>query len=166
MERLLTAEDGPLVDDGPSRPRHNHRFIGPTSSWAGYTSDATAALLQDALTLRIDGDPIVVTKFGGGHAVPKGVSFLREIRVDVEAGAVVIATPLVIGAQGYTDGEAIGIVTDGDEVRSTALAAGESARATLPDDAEPWSSGRGRSTRTRSRRSGSRSISRRRDRGA
>lgn len=130
--------DGAWTDGTPVRTRHDHRFAAMSPAWgadagtAATFDAASATLLGTGLTLRVDGDEVVLTNTGAGHTVPTGVSFLRSVRVEVEQGGVVVDTPIELGADLVAAGELVPLVTDADEVRPHGLAPGESRAAALP----------------------------------
>lgn len=127
----------PLTADTPARGSRDHAFVGFDPPWDDtadpLAAEATRALLAEALTLRLDGDELVVTNAAAGHAVPTGVSFLRDLWVEVEVDGATV-TLLRIGDQPLRDGDPVALLTDADTVRAGSLAAGEELRVTLPAD--------------------------------
>ncbi len=127
--RALTPETAPRVS-------HDHRMVGVDPPWDTDPTDpvaaeATRALLASALTLRVEAGEVVVTNTGGGHRVPTGVSFLRDLWVDAD-GIDGTTTLLRLGDQPTHGGVDVPLLVDADAVRHGSLASGESARATLP----------------------------------
>jgi hypothetical protein len=133
------VDDGPLTPGTPARPRHDHRYVGVDPPWELDPTDAEAAaaseaLLARALTMRVDaavGRTLVVTNTGAGHRVPTGVSFLRDVWVDVDDGAAE-TTVLRLGDQPTHGGVPVPLLVDADAVQRGSLASGESATAALP----------------------------------
>lgn len=75
-----------------------HRFTGLEPAWGASPEEAEAstraslALLQRALHLELDGATVTVRNVGAAHAVPTGMTAMRDVWVDVtvrdEAGVV------------------------------------------------------------------------------
>lgn len=114
----------PVVPDRPSTPytpartSHDHRFVG------------VAGLLPGALSLTVTDTGVTVTNLVGGHSVPTGVSWLRDVWVDVDGQA---APLLRLGDQPLADGVPVALITDADEVRPGGLAAGEAVTVAWPE---------------------------------
>ncbi len=132
-----------LTADTPVRPSRDHRFVGFDPPWGADADTAAAAaaetqaLLSRALSLaietRVGAREAVVTNIAGGHSVPTGVSFLRDLWLDVEVDGVALVEPLLrIGDQPLADSAPVALLTDADQVRAGSLAAGESIRVVLP----------------------------------
>jgi len=134
---------------GASRERalRDHGFVGLDPPWgAGPDEQARAAresteLVASALALDIsrDGDQLTVhlVNIGARHAVPTGVSFLRDVWVDVEvtaANGVTTVVPRVIelGDQPMRVGEPVALITDADSVERRSLAFGEERVVSVP----------------------------------
>ncbi|MCC7537855.1 MAG: hypothetical protein IT379_16645 [Deltaproteobacteria bacterium] len=125
--------------DGPVRGV-DHTFAGIDPAWGQAPEaqrdarDRAVALLDEALDLEVrrtaSGDAIVaVANVGAGHSVPTGVAFLRDVWVDVEVAldGRVESRPRVIelGDRPVRAGAEVALITDADDVRHGALAAGE-----------------------------------------
>ena len=133
----------PSTDATPSRTSRDHRYVGVDPPWgadaptAAAAAAATLALYREALTLRVErvgeAREVVVTNVGAAHAVPTGVSFLRDVWVDLTVDGVAQVDPVLrLGADPLRDGVPVALPTDADAMRSTSLVPGESARARLP----------------------------------
>jgi len=134
MPRL---EDAPLVEGGPVRPRRSHRFVA-----------FEAPQLDEALALWVRGGPmgpeVVLENAGAGHHVPTGISFLRDIWVDVrvtDATGATVDRPRVIelGARSMRGDDAVVLPTDADRIEHRSLALGDHVAAPLdlPPDLVP-----------------------------
>lgn len=126
MPRL---DDAPLVPGGPPRPRRSHRFVA-----------FDRPQLDEALTLWVEdagGAPeVVLENAGAGHAVPTGISFLRDLWVDVrvvDAAGTVVHRPraLELGSLPMRGEERVALPTDADRIEPRSLAFGERVRARL-----------------------------------
>lgn len=128
---MPTASPQVIAPGGPLRPRRSHHFVGLDPAWdadpadAALAAAATRMLLADALQLsayRQGADVVVQVKnVGAGHAVPTGVSFLRDIWVEVDGQRV-----MELGARLLMGGQDTVLVTEADEVIPRGLAPGES----------------------------------------
>jgi hypothetical protein len=133
---LARIDDGPIASGGVDRARHDHRFVGLDPRWGASdeellrSRDDSRALLDDALELRVsrDGDVIVVAleNVGAGHAVPTGVSFLRDVWVDVElthddGTTDVIARVLELGDVPMHGETRVALPTDADHIEERRL---------------------------------------------
>jgi hypothetical protein len=116
--------------------RADHRFAGVDPAWGGDAQAAQAAtaaaveLLGRALTLELRDDGVHLANRGGGHAVPTGVAFLRDVWIDVritDASGAVFDLPRVIalGAKMTRAGQAVDLPTDADLIEPRVLGPGE-----------------------------------------
>ena len=115
---------------GPTdRPLADHRAVG-----------FAPVRLASALTLELSGASdgrsfdVRLTNTGAGHHVPTGVSFLRDIYVDViltDATGAEHLTPRAIDLRSHLtrDGYEVALATDADQIVSHALAPEEAAEA-------------------------------------
>ena len=117
--------DRPSTPDTPARASHDHRFVGVAERLLGVDD-----LLPDALALIVTGTGVTVTNLAGGHSVPTGVSWLRDVWVDVDGRS---APLLRLGDQPLADGVPVALITDADEVRPGGLAAGASITVPWPE---------------------------------
>ncbi|MFO0714348.1 MAG: multiheme c-type cytochrome [Sandaracinus sp.] len=140
---LPRLEDGPIaLGAEASRQRRDHRFVGIDPPWGASAEQRTdaaresAALVARALALELtvgDGEALVrVTNVGARHAVPTGVSFLRDVWIDVELVAADGASEhlprvITLGDQPMRAGEPVALITDADAVERHRLDAGQSA---------------------------------------
>lgn len=134
MPRL---DDAPLVPGGPPRPRRSHRFAA-----------FEAPQLDEALTLWVrtagPAPVVVVENTGAGHAVPTGISFVRDIWVDVrvtDAHGATRSIPRVVelGSRPMREDRPVALPTEADRIDHRTLAPGaQLTRAVdLPADLEP-----------------------------
>lgn len=118
----------------------DHRFTGVDPAWGADPESAAAAaaestaLLGRAVTLEMvemvdgaSGVEVRLTNTGGGHAVPTGVSFLRDLWVDVrvvDAEGAIFDVPRVIalGARMTRGGKEVDLPTDADTIEGRVLA--------------------------------------------
>jgi len=121
----------------------DHRFTGVDPLWGAPAEEreagvaASTALLAQALTLEVttsgEGFEVRLTNTGGGHAVPTGVSFVRDLWVDVrllDSEGAVLDMPRVIelGGRLSRDGQPVSVPTEADAIEPLVLASGESAK--------------------------------------
>lgn len=131
--------------------RADHRFIGVDPPWGApevarsRAAEDTRALLAEALSLRLTGASggveITLTNVGGGHAVPTGVSFLRDFWVDlriVDASGATFDEPRIVelGARMTLAGSEVALPTDADTIESRSLAPEASRRVEVAWPAE------------------------------
>jgi hypothetical protein len=128
------------TDASEPRDTRAHTFVGFDPPWDDVAdpdaAEATRQLLARALELRIDTLPdgrreVVVTNVDAGHRVPTGVSFVRDIWVDVTVDGVE-ARVLTISDQPMFEGEPTALLTDADDVKVGSLGPGEELRAAIP----------------------------------
>ncbi len=150
-EAGMTCADCHLPEDAPrrlsndatrERPYRSHAFVGFDPPWGAPPAEAEAAaeqtrlLLSRALSLELEPDPsgvaVVVRNVGAGHAVPTGVTFLRDIWVDLELDGEVRARVLSLGDQPTAAGEPVALLTEADHVARGALGPGETLRVVVP----------------------------------
>jgi hypothetical protein len=132
----------PDVETPTGPPRRSHRLAGVDPPWgaspraAAEAAERTRALLADALALWIEphagGATVIVENAGAGHAVPTGVSFLRDVWIDgraVDANGVEThhRRALSLGAQLLHEDREVALITDADRVEPRGLALGEHA---------------------------------------
>lgn len=149
----------PVVDG-----RARHGFVALSPGWGlEATARAARAAEAEALLARglslgasLDGSTlsISVSNVGAGHAVPTGVAFFRRVWVRVrvvdadgavvfargevdEAGRVVSAPPLSLGAELRREGQIVWDPTAADEVVAGSLPPGEQRAAEVPLPACP-----------------------------
>ncbi len=124
-----------------------HRLVGVDPRWdseaeAAVDAEATRALWAKGLTLSVtetaDGVVVRLQNTGAGHAVPTGVTVLRDVWVDVEvvdAQGMTTTLPRVmeLGAAPLRDGAEVALFTDATSVKSRSL---------MPGEVREWSSPR------------------------
>lgn len=118
----------------------SHRFVGLDPPWdaseaeVAEAAERSRALLEEALALWIElGDGaavITVENAGAGHAVPTGVSFLRDIWVDVRVVAadgtsVTRERVIELGARAWSGDREVALVTSADRIEPRGLGLGE-----------------------------------------
>lgn len=123
--------DGPWVEGGRARPRHDHGFRAFSSDWE--TGEGQAAMLSEGLSLTVEGDEVVLAN-EAGHAVPTGVAFLRSIRLDIEVGETIVDS-VRLGADPVREGVPVPLITDADAMDIFTLEAGASVKRALPPGA-------------------------------
>lgn len=134
----MPARDAGPVAEGANRvrPRRSHRFIGPTPSGdlEAYVADLRALFAGRVdLGLRIEGDEAVVSlaNVAMGHALPTGVSFLRELRVELSIDGV-STTVLVLGDRALRGDVEVAVPTDADRLERRRLDPGERREVRVP----------------------------------
>lgn len=136
-------EDGPVAYGGATRARHDHRFVGLDPLWDGSAeeraaaTEASRALLDAALELRVTASAVELENVGAGHAVPTGVAFLRDVWVDLEITRVdgtreTLARVLALGDRPMRGTTPVALPTDADHVEAHRLQPFEVARFALP----------------------------------
>lgn len=139
---------------GASRERalRDHGFVGLDPPWGASPDEQaraaaeSAELIASALSLELTREGEVLTvhlvNVGARHAVPTGVSFLRDVWVDVEIthpNGELTTLPRVIelGDQPTREGQPVALITDADAVerRSLAFGAERTASSSIPADA-------------------------------
>lgn len=137
--------DGPVAPGGPTRARHDHRFVGLDPAWGGTdaeraaASEASRALVASALELRFVDGALELENVGAAHAVPTGVAFLRDLWVDLQvthADGSVETLPRVItlGDRPMRGTTPVALPTDADRIEAHRLAPFEIARVALAPD--------------------------------
>jgi hypothetical protein len=119
----------------------DHRFVGLDPPWGASADEATLAaeasreLLSRALQLEVvraeSGVVVRLTNEKTGHAVPTGITALRDVWVDVEltdASGVVTQRPRVLelGSRMTREGLEVALPTEATKIESRALAWGAS----------------------------------------
>lgn len=139
---LPAREPGPVAAGALlDRPRRSHTFVGPTpptsrdeTSLAAWTESLRDLFGHDRVLLAVerDGDDAVVTleNAGLGHDLPTGVTFLRELRVDlvlVHADGTTEVMPgvIVLGDLAMAGDAAVALPTDADRIEPRRLPPGE-----------------------------------------
>jgi hypothetical protein len=137
---------------GPAGARH--RFVGVEPPWgapperARQAAEEARALWAQALHLELlqrDGVSVArLTNRGAGHAVPTGVTFLRDVWVDAawtDAAGRSFPEPRVLelGARLTRNGTPVALITDATDVTPQSLAPGETREVLLtpPPEATP-----------------------------
>jgi hypothetical protein len=90
---------GPAATDGPPRALSDHRFVGPEHPRAGELLRHAASLSlvevsRDERSLRVE---VTVSNRNGGHALPSGARFAREVWIELAAVDARGATHVVTG---------------------------------------------------------------------
>lgn len=151
---LPPREPGPIAAGASlDRPRRAHSFVGPRppdaldpASLTLYEADLRELFGHDRVRLEValapaDGETpavarVVLTNAGMGHALPTGVAFLRELRVDVElvdgdGRTETRRAALVLGDVPTRAGEPVALVTDADAIERRRVEPGEAAEVAL-----------------------------------
>lgn len=122
-------DDAPVGPGGPTRPRRSHRFAA-----------FEPPQLAGALALWVDTDgaapEVVLENAAAGHAVPTGISFVRDLWVDVritDAAGRSVERPRVLelGSVPMRGDERVALPTDADHIERRTLALGEHASAVI-----------------------------------
>lgn len=134
---MPAMEEGPIAEGASlDRPRRSHRVIGPTPPRDGdlerYAADLRS-LFAGRVTLEVidDGDALIVrlSNVGMGHALPTGVTFLRELRVELtfgEVGGEHTEVVMVLGDRSMRGDEEVALPTDADRIERRRVDPGES----------------------------------------
>jgi hypothetical protein len=133
------VEAGPIADGASlDRRRRSHRVIGPTPPRDGdleYAADLRS-LFAGRVTLEVhdEGDALVVrvSNVGMGHALPTGVTFLRELRVELtvtDARGERTEVVMVLGDRSMRGDEEVALPTDADRVERRRVDPGETREA-------------------------------------
>jgi|GEM_PF-985514 len=142
---MPAMEAGPIAEGASlDRPRRSHRVIGPTpprdGDLAGYTADLRS-LFAGRVTLEVldEGDAlnVRVSNVGMGHALPTGVTFLRELRVELtvrDAHGERTEVVMVLGDRSMRGEEEVALPTDADRVERRRVDPGESSEARVVVD--------------------------------
>jgi len=98
----MPAYQGPAAVDGPVRTVHDHRFVGPDYAYEPFRDvdlaaqkDAIRDLLENAVVAGLAVPPtlpaastlpvqVTITNAFTGHSIPSGVSFAREMWIQLE----------------------------------------------------------------------------------
>lgn len=133
---MPALERGPIADGASlDRPRRSHRVIGPTPPRDGdlerYAADLRS-LFAARVTLEVigEGDALIVrlSNVGMGHALPTGVTFLRELRVELtvrDASGERTEVVMVLGDRSMRGEEEVTLPTDADRVERRRVDPGE-----------------------------------------
>ena len=141
---MVARDEGPIADGSTrSRSRRSHRFIGPTpppdpGEFEQYERDLRA-LFADRVTLtaREEGGELVavLANVAMGHALPTGVTFLRELRLEVriegDAG-VRTETLLVLGDRAMAGEVEVALPTDAERLERRRIEPGAEETVRLP----------------------------------
>lgn len=111
----------------------DHHFVGLGPAWGsaapGAAAVASTELLRKALRLEVLSDRVRLGNVGASHSVPSGVTFLRDLHVDVkvtDATGKVFDLPRVIelGARMTRGGVEVALPTEADRIEPMVLAPG------------------------------------------
>ena len=151
---LPEREPGPIAAGALlDRPRRAHTFVGPTPP----AERDAASMAQYAIALRDlfgsgrvlldlarapDGSSVLVTltNAGVGHALPTGVTFLRELRVDLElthegGASEVVRAVILLGDRALAGDTEVTLPTDADRIERRRIDPGEAREVSVPIEA-------------------------------
>lgn len=147
---LPARERGPVAAGALlDRPRRAHTFVGPTppaerdaASMAEYEASLRELFGGGRVTLSVeraasgDGAVIRLENAGVGHALPTGVTFLRELRVDVELELADgrgehVRGVIVLGDRAMAGEAEVALPTDADRLERRRLDPGEAEEVTV-----------------------------------
>lgn len=144
---MVARDDGPIAAGATrDRPRRSHRFVGPTPP-AGRDPAALAEYAEDLRTLfegRVeltarDEDGAAVVRLANvamGHALPTGVTFLRELRLEAtiedQAGATRTETLLVLGDRAMSGEVEVALPTEADRIERRRIDPGAAEEVRVP----------------------------------
>lgn len=139
------AADGPIAIGGIARARHDHRFVGVDPAWdgdeaaRGEAAEASRALVASALELRFVDGALELENVGAAHAVPTGVTFFRDLWVDLvvthaDGSTETLARVITLGDRPMRGTTPVALPTDADHVEENRLAPFEVRRVALAPD--------------------------------
>lgn len=137
--------DAPIANGGIARARHDHRFVGVDPAWEGddaaraEAAEASRALVSAALELRFVDGTLELENVGAAHAVPTGVTFFRDLWVDLvvthaDGRVERLARVITLGDRPMRGTAPVALPTDADHVEENRLAPFEIRRVALAPD--------------------------------